>query len=299
MKSLLPHIPALLFYLTACASTVTRDPSSNWVRESEGWAYCHDDKGDPHNCTEKEVEQHMIDSDYVRYHREVVGLIDRNASSTPSYEIEKEMIFLQSGLRALSEWQSYLNASSPDRKILLKKVPELRNRANLYARKIMELRSHHLVSHLFISRVQELSGFGLPSEIAARIPAGAKFWQFTFNPSADEGTYFLHDFRGLRSRLATEKRGGATFETVRAVCAGLLLCFGGIRGDDELVFGLDNLIGIQIIQDGGTAKIKGLYNRLFTVPCGSGGIFDRTSGIYNPDCGKQFVKIDEDWQETY
>ena len=238
--------------LTVPAHALERDENSNWVKEWNTLAGTIEQK--------EAVARKMEANDYIRYSREAVGLIDKRASSTPVSDLEREMVYFILGAHYMEKWQSYsqLPANTYKREELEAEIPKLREKANIYMRKLMEIPNLHMMSRLLIARIQELEGFNYASDIEAKIPKGAMVWEFVLNPSHADNVYLLDDFTSEHHQAAERKRGGRGLAAVRTVCAGLLLCLGGARFDDELVIReLNSVVGIRVVYRGEFLKIPG------------------------------------------
>lgn len=230
-----------LILFSVPASAMERDENSKWVKEWNTLASSIEEK--------EAIARKMELNNYVRYRREIVGLIDKNASSTPVNSLEREMVYFLLGAYYMDKWQRYsvLPMNTVDRELLMGEIPKFREKANIYMRKLMEIPDLHMMSRLLIARIQELNGFRYASDIEAKIPSGAKFWEFILNPSTRDNVYFLHDFKEEYADRAVEKRGGRLIQGRRTVCAGLLVCLYGTRFDDELVIReLNSVVGVRV-----------------------------------------------------
>jgi hypothetical protein len=294
-----------LFFVSLVGCSTIRDTSSNWAGEQNGKSYCYgEDEKTPHNCTDAEIQSHMLENDYTTVRREGAAVFNRKLGSVPSYNLEKEAIYLYSGIKALTLWESYLQlpTDTVNREKMVAEIPIHQRTALLYARKLLEISPRHLASHLFISRAFELvdRNSGLPSDIAAKIKPGIKRWQFVFSPPTSSGFLLVGDFRSAYQKYYQERRGDEFVNLARTVCSGLLFCLAGFRGlDTGAVELLNNTIGVKFSDGNGPLQVAGLYDHTFRTPCGNGGIFDSSSGIYNHECGKEFVKLEAGWQELY
>jgi hypothetical protein len=240
------HAIVFLLILSGC-STVTRDPNSNWIKEWNSGGSLED---------KETIARKMEAADYIRLHREAVGVLDKSAPTTPPDPLEREMVYFVIASGYMNAWQSALYGNTSDRAGLLQGVPHLRERANVYMRKLMELPNLHEMSKFLIARIQELDGNSYASTIG--IERGAKFWIFTFHVARGRHTFLLDDFRKDYKRIPIEKRGGGGVTVARTVCAGLVLCYAGMRYDDELVINeLNNLVGVRVVYDGHKGKITG------------------------------------------
>lgn len=244
--------------LIALAGCATSDPNRTWVKE---W-------NQPYNSLEEKelLAEKMEKADYIRYSRETAGLVNKNFSSTPADYLERELVFYQIGLAYMNriQYASYniemhKNLGPNYATKLSKGVPEAKAKMGIYMRKLLELPNLHRMSKFLICRMQELEGNwnGCPSDIRNRIQSGALLWEFG-NPSTNDHTYLMEDFTGEAERISREKKGGGAITVARTVCAGMLLCAAGFRGNDELVLqGVGEKIGLKIIRLGEYGTIEG------------------------------------------
>lgn len=245
----------ILMLISVSAGAIERDPNSSWIKE---W-------NSPYLSIfeRQEIAKRMEANDYLRYGREIVGIIDKNASTTPPAPIEREIVYFTIALHHMNEWQQALysvwahSASQPAgyAEKVLKDVPKARELANVYMRKLMELPNLTIASQFLIARIQELNGDKYSSAI--KVERGALLWEFAFVKNSVRG-YLLNDFREDYKRIPVEKRGGGTATLLRTICAGMLFCYAGMRYDNELVVNeLNNQIRVFFVYDGRTV---GEYN---------------------------------------
>jgi len=246
----------LISLLSGCA---TADPHRNWVKEYNT----------PYNSLseQEQIADKMEKADYVRYSREAGGLVNKNFSSTPADYLEREVVYYAIALQWLNRVQ-YASYNCVMHKNLgeaycakrMEGVPQAKAKMVVYMNKLRELPNLHRMSRFLLCRAQELQGNwnGCPSDLRNKIQSGALLWIFTTNPALNDHTYLLEDFTGEGRRISSEKKGGGTLTVARTICAGLLVCAAGFRGDDELVVqGVNARIGLQIVRQGEYGTIEG------------------------------------------
>lgn len=214
-----------ILVLSGCA---TADPNRNWIKtwNNDGFSSLQD---------KENLTQQAERSDYIRYSRELAGVVNKNFSSTPMDPVEREFIYYSLALAFMNKVQYANFRYATNQRENFENITEAKVKMGIYMRKLMELPNLHRMSMFLICRIQELSGNwnACPSQIRNRVEPGALLWVFSNNPSTQDNFYLLNDFTDDDRRISLEKRGGGFITLARTVCG--LFCLGGFRGDDELV----------------------------------------------------------------
>ena len=240
--------------LTACAGAITQSPDRLWVRHWNSLEYCKDENGKDRNCTYEEAAEEMERGDWIRRSRNVAGMVDRAAETTPVVDpLEREVVYIRIAKLYQDQIEDYHELER--RKAELEQSEQTKNtqanlvfverelsnqsasllrakeKAGIYMRKLLELPERNLMSRLMIARIAELlSGEKYPSDLPLEM--GARRWTFIFTeqPSVIDD-YILHSFIERGKEAASDKRGGKALSYLRAVP----LFWGGLRFDDSLV----------------------------------------------------------------
>src|SRR6478736_4865612 len=145
----------LTIALSGCATMSPKSSEWNWVR-MWNFAFLPEER--------EEAARLMERHDYIRYTEQVARLtFDKNAGSTPVFDLEKEAVYFKLAVNYLSRLEGGEEKS--------------REKLNVLARRLAELPNLHTMSKFLIARVQELNG-GSYNKFFVPIPEGAAHWKF-------------------------------------------------------------------------------------------------------------------------
>jgi len=163
----------------------------------------------------------MEKHDYVRYSEQVArNYVNPNLGSTPVMDLEREVVWFKLAAQYLWDWQ---------------KTGKNRERAVMYARKLMGVANPHTATKFLVARVQELEG-GSYNRFYVPVPEGMGVWDFTVGQSLNRPTEVsFGSFQNEYEQILNEKKGGGLGRASQAGCAAVLLCLFAINSDDALV----------------------------------------------------------------